>query len=205
MKYQIIKFILIFSLITLSSQTDISKVLILFFSRPGENYSVGKVEIGNTELIANYIKNVTNADIYKINPKEKYPESYSETLIRAKNELDKNLRPEIISPLNDIKKYDIIFLGYPIWYEHLPKIVVNQLEKLDFKGKTIIPFNTHEGSEIGNSIDDIKNIVNNDCIVKNGFPQQGSFIRNNIDKMKENTLKWINQNIGMKKNQNNEL
>ncbi len=204
MKYQIISFTIIFSLITFSLQTEISKILILFFSRPGENYSVGKVEIGNTELIANYIKKITKADIYKINPKEKYPESYSETLTRAKNELDNNLRPEIISPLNDIKKYDIIFLGYPIWYEHLPKIVVNQLEKLDFKGKTIIPFNTHEGSQVGNSIDDIKNIVK-DCIVKNGFAQQGSFIRNNIEKMEENTLKWINKNIGMKKNKNNEL
>ena len=56
MKYQIISFTIIFSLITFSLQTEISKILILFFSRPGENYSVGKVEIGNTELIANYIK-----------------------------------------------------------------------------------------------------------------------------------------------------
>ena len=74
----------------------------------------------------------------------------------AQNEKSSNARPKIKDPLTDISKYDTILLGYPIWHGNLPNIVMTQLEMLDFEGKTIYPFNTHEGSKMGSSMSDIE-------------------------------------------------
>ena len=150
-------FILYFLLFIIpSNQIDESKSLIIYFSRAGENYSVGKVDKGNTEMIVDYITQVTNIKSFKINPETEYPESYSETIEIARNEKSSNARPKIKDPLTNIDNYDTILLGYPIWHTDLPNIVMTQLELLNFEGKTIYPFNTHEGSGIGNSISDLK-------------------------------------------------
>ena len=84
--------------------------------------------------------------------------------------------------------YDVILLGYPIWYSHIPNIVITQLEKLDLNGKTIYPFNTHLGSGTGSSINDIKSYATN-ANVMDGFP----ISMNDIDKTssKNNIKDWI--------------
>ena len=104
------------------------------------------------------------------------PENYEETVNIARNEKSSNARPLIKDPLTDISKYDTILLGYPIWHADLPNIVMTQLEMLDFEGKTIYPFNTHEGSGIGNSINDIKASAPN-ADVKDGFAIRGTDAR----------------------------
>ena len=70
-------------------------------------------------------------------------------MTRANQEKNSNARLEIEDPLTNIDDYDTILLGYPIWHGNLPNIVMTQLEDLDFNGKTIYPFNTHEGSGTG--------------------------------------------------------
>ena len=94
----------------------------------------------------------------------------------ARNEKSSNARPVIKDPITDINKYDTILLGYPIWHSDLPNIVMTQLEKLDFEGKTIYPFNTHEGSGKGNSINDIKTSAPK-ADVKDGFSLRGTDAR----------------------------
>ena len=160
-----------------SLQIDRSKTIIIYFSRPGENYNVGKVEKGNTEMIVEYLKELSNIKIYKIIPEQEYPENYEETLKVVQNEQSSNARPKIKNPLIDITKYNNILLGYPIWYEHIPNILITLLESLDLKGKVIYPFNTHEGSGSGNSISEIKKYAPN-AIVKNGFALSGTDARN---------------------------
>ena len=160
-----------------SLQIDRSKTIIIYFSRPGENYNVGKVDKGNTEMIVEYLKELSNIKIYKIIPEQEYPENYEETLKFVQNEQSSNARPKIKNPLNDISKYNNILLGYPIWYEHIPNILITLLESLDLKGKVIYPFNTHEGSGNGNSISEIKKYAPN-AIVKNGFALSGTDARN---------------------------
>ena len=159
-----------------SFQIDQSKAIIIYFSRAGYNYNVGKVDKGNTEMIVEYLKTVTDIDTYKIIPETAYPEDYDETVTIARNEKSSNARPAIKDPLTDISKYDTILLGYPIWHSDLPNIVMTQLEKLDFEGKTIYPFNTHEGSGKGNSINDIKTSVPK-ADVKDGFSLRGTDAR----------------------------
>ena len=104
----------------------------------------------------------------------------------ARQERNSNVKPEIKDPLKDISQYDTILLGYPIWHSYVPNIVLNQLEQLDFTGKTIYPFNTHGGSGVGNSISDIKNYATN-ADVKDGFAISQSNIKN-----EENSKNLIN-------------
>jgi flavodoxin len=172
----------IFCLLFLNSlELDISKMLIIYFSNTG-----------NTELIVNYIKEIANISSFKIIPKEPYPDLEA-TIELARQQLKDDVRPEITEPLTDISKYDTILLGYPLWHSHLPRIVVNQLEKLDFSGKTIYPFNTFGSLGIAESVNDIKRYCPN-AIVKDGLPIQDS-----ASKIKEASMKkivnWLDSNF----------
>ena len=178
-----------------SLQIDQSKAIIIYFSRAGENYDVGIVDEGNTKMIVNYLEEVTDMQIYQIVPTTSYPEGYQETLNAVQTERSSNARPSIKDPLTDISKYDTILLGYPIWYTNLPNIVKGFLESLDFEGKTIYPFNTHEGSGVGNSINDIKSSAPK-AIVKDGFALKGSYARK-TDSHKD-IRDWLNSKLDLK-------
>ena len=97
----------------LNNQTETksdSKILIVYFSRTGENYNVGNVEVGNTAIMASYMKEYLNADSFEIVPVKKYPDSYDECLKVATKEKEEDARPAIESKLDDISKYDTIFI-----------------------------------------------------------------------------------------------
>ena len=193
--------LLYFSLLLFPSyQIDQSKAIIIFFSRAGENYEVGTVDVGNTEMIVNYLKQVTNITSFKINPETEYPTNYQQMVTLAQNEKSSNARPSIKDPLTDISKYDTILLGYPIWHGDLPNIVMTQLEMLDFEGKTIYPFNTHEGSGLGSSISDIKNSAPK-ADVKDGFALRGTEARK--EDSHESIRNWLSDKLGITANQNN--
>lgn len=125
------------------------KNLVIYFSHTGENYmkdGIRNITKGNTEIVAEKIKEITNADLYQVMPEKKYPYDYHECCDLAKEELQENKRPNIINPLENIDSYDTIYIGGPVWWGHYPCPLITQLEKLDFKNKTIKPFTTHEGS-----------------------------------------------------------
>ena len=187
----------IFLLISFTYEIDESKTLIIFFSRAGENYSVGIVETGNTEMIVDYLKKITKIKVFKIQPQIEYPVNYDETLKVVKNEQNINSRPQIKEPLTNIDDYDVILLGYPVWYGHLPNIVKAQLELLNFEGKTIYPFNTHEGSETGNTIKEIKESVPK-AIIKSGFPLEGHYARKSDSR--KDIRKWLEEKLNIYKN-----
>ena len=178
-----------------SLQIEPNKVLVIFFSRAGFNYNVGNVTKGNTEVMVDYIKKVTNFDSHKIIPLIDYPIDYQETLNRTNREKSTQALPDILNNLTDISDYDTILLGYPIWHADLPRIVVTQLKLLDFEGKTIYPFNTHEGSGVGNSIEQIKKYASK-AIVKEGFSLKGTEARE--DDSHESIRKWLSDILGRK-------
>ena len=122
------------------------KILVAYFSRVGENYGVGVVSEGNTAKLAKEIAAQTGGDLFEIVPVVPYPVGYDETLPIATAEKTGNARPKIVSTVTDFQQYDTIFLGYPIWWGDLPMIMHTFMESYDFTGKTVIPFNTHEGS-----------------------------------------------------------
>ena len=163
--------------------------LIAFYSRRGNNYSGGRIvdlEIGNTEVIANYIKEITNADIFEINTVQIYPDDYYATTSQAQEELNNNFRPALSKYLDDIGKYDNIFLGFPNWWSTMPMAVFTFLEKYDFTDKNIIPFCTHGGGGFGNSLIDIKKIIPK-CNLLNGFHINGSDVNESMEEVNN----WI--------------
>ena len=168
-----------------------SKVLIVYFSRTGENYNVGNVEVGNTAIMASYMKEYLNADSFEIVPVNKYPDSYDECLKVATKEKEEDARPAIESKLDDVSKYDTIFIGYPIWWGEIPQIVYTFMDEYDLSGKTIIPFNTHEGSGSAGTYNTIKNKLSKSNVNTNGLALQGKVAR--TDKGKEETINWLKE------------
>lgn len=125
-----------------------AKMLIAVFSRADENYSVGRITVGNTMKLAQVIAAKTGAELFEIAPAKKYPVNYDECTEAAQRELNQNARPAIAQD-KDISDYDVIFLGYPIWWGDCPMCVYTFIEAHDWTGKTVIPFCTSEGSGAG--------------------------------------------------------
>lgn len=107
------------------------KTLIVYFS-----WSTS----GNTEKMANTIKERTGADILEIEPATPYPTDYNECGDVAKVERDENARPKIANLPDSIDEYDTIFVGYPIWWHTAPMIIGTFLENYDLTGKEVYPF-----------------------------------------------------------------
>ena len=135
-----------------------SKILIIYYSRRGENYwngSLKNISKGNTERVAEYIQDTVGGDLFKVNTVKPYSESYMTCIEEAKAELRAKARPEImVSP--EIDNYDTIFVGYPNWWGTMPMCMFTALENLDWSGKTVIPFCTNEGSGMGSSERELK-------------------------------------------------
>ena len=166
-----------------------SKSLVLYFSRAGNNYSnsgIKYIEIGNTEVIAKYIQEFTDADLFKMDPLNDYPEDYMECTVGAQEELKDDARPELKEYIEDISEYDVIYIGFPNWWSTMPMPVWTQLEKLDFEGKTIKPFVTHEGSGFGKSLNDLKKLCPG-ANIEDGLSIQGSFVSSS----KEKVMHWV--------------
>ena len=129
-----------------------SDTLVIYFSRTG-----------NTEKIAEYLIELTDADSYVIEAAVPYSDAdikYQDDNCRAnKEQNDKSVRPEIANPIESIESYDTIFLGYPIWWGQEPRIIDTFLERYDFSDKTVIPFCTSGSSGIGTSEKNIKELV----------------------------------------------
>lgn len=122
------------------------KILVAYFSRTGEEYNVGFIKKGNTAVVAEMIAQRTNANIFEIKPEHNYPEEYQACTEVAKTELESDARPKLAANIESVAQYDTIFIGYPIWWGSLPRIVLTFLDSNDFSGKKIIPFCTHGGS-----------------------------------------------------------
>ena len=133
-----------------------SHVLVVYFSRPGENYNVGVVEEGNTAKLAKIIAAQMNADVFEIVPEVPYPSDYDSTLAIATQEKNEDARPAYLGDAESWEQYDAVFIGYPIWWYTTPKIMETFFETYDLGGITIIPFNTHAGSRDGGTYSLIK-------------------------------------------------
>ena len=193
--------LMFFSLAACAGNTEAassdSKILVAYFSRTGENYNVGVIEKGNTHIIADMIAEENGADLFEIVTVNPYPDTYDECTDVAKQEQNDNARPEIIDPPENLDQYDTIFIGYPIWWDDLPMAVYTFLESYDFSGKTVIPFNTHEGSGQANT----KSSIEGACpgaTVLNGLAIRGSVAQNEQDEVNSIVVDWLNE-LGFKK------
>ena len=133
------------------------RVLLAYFSRPGENYWYGgrrDLEVGNTEVLARMIRARLDCDVHRIEAADPYPDDYEATVRRNVREQDADARPAIANRLRSIERYDTILLASPIWNVRAPMIMTTFAERYDFSGKTVLPVTTHAMSGLGNTPDD---------------------------------------------------
>ena len=133
-------------------ETQGNKVLVAYFSATG-----------TTEGVAEHIANGLNADIYEIIPEAPYTDAdlnYNDNNSRSTIEMnDLTSRPGISGSVADIDQYDIVFIGYPIWWGEAPRIVSTFVESYDFSGKTVVPFCTSGGSGVGSSATNLEQLT----------------------------------------------
>ena len=164
------------------------KSLVIYFSRPGNNWAVGYIEKGNTEVVAEYIKEFTGADLFKCDPVKPYSEDYTKCTEEAMSYKRQNARPALKEYLDDISSYDVIYIGGPIYWGELPYEVYTELDRLNFDDKIVKPFATHEGSGLGS----VESVLKRKCAgatVKKGLAVQGSSVHS--DYAKRQVQNWV--------------
>ncbi len=166
------------------------KILVAYFSLAGEQYEVGVIEKGNTEIVAEMIAETVGADTFKIESTEEYPTTYDGLLDISKKE--QNDPPQIANTVDNISDYDTIFLGYPIWWGDTPTIIKVFLQSYDLSGKTIIPFCTHGGSGLSGTDKTISELCP-DSTIGESLAIRGSTAQNDRDSTKESVTKWLEE------------
>ena len=133
-------------------KTDTSmeqKVLVAYFSASG-----------TTKSVAQQLAEVAEADLHEIKPEKPYTDAdldWRDKQSRSSVEMkDKNSRPAITDKLKNMQDYDVVYVGFPIWWYTAPTIINTFIESYDFKGKTVIPFATSGGSSIKKACEDLK-------------------------------------------------
>jgi len=150
-----------------------NKILVVYFSHSG-----------NTREIANQIHKSAGGDIFEIQAINPYPHDYDAIVQQARQELDSGYKPAVKTKMENIKSYDLVFIGYPIWWGTVPAPVRTFLSEYDFSGKTIVPFCTHEGSGLGRSATDISKLCPKSALL-DGVAIRGRDVKTAQNKVSE--------------------
>ncbi|MGP1365690.1 MAG: flavodoxin [Schwartzia sp. (in: firmicutes)] len=176
---------------TASARSD-QRVLVVYFSRADENTGgVGYIEKGNTKILAEMIAERTHGDLFEIKTVKPYPKEYRPATEAAKQEKEENARPEIVGELPDLSKYDVVFLGYPIWWSDMPMPVYTFLDRENFAGKILLPFCTHEGSGLSDTQRSIADVTKAD--VREGFALQGHIAQKSPEEARTALYEWMSK------------
>lgn len=150
-----------------------SPYLVAYFSRTN-----------HTGEIADEIADELECDIYRIVPTTAYPSDYNQTKERAQQEKDQDQDVDFLKKLDNLDKYTVIFLGFPIWFDDIPMVIKTFVQQYTIDGKMIVPFCTSEGSTIDNARQHLSTLLPNSNI------QNGITIANK-DVMKSKTERQI--------------
>jgi len=155
------------------------KILVAYFSASGETAKLSKT-----------LSDVAGADLYEIVPQEKYSSAdlnWNDKNSRSSKEMaNVQARPAISGNVENMEQYEVVFVGFPIWWGEAPRIIATFLENYDFSGKTVIPFATSGGSGFGKT----------DSILQKLCPASvkwlpGALLKSNADK--ETVKKWVDE------------
>lgn len=165
------------------------KVLVAFFSRADENYNVGYIEKGNTQIVAEKICEQTNGTLFHIETENPYPADYMECINLAKQEKYDEARPAVQGDVR-VEDYDVIFLGYPNWWGDVPMAVYTFIEKHDWRGRVVVPFCTHEGSGLGSTVSKLQKACSGATFAR-GFAVQGATVHNTPGAARQSVDAWL--------------
>ena len=175
------------------SEESGSEILVLFFSRTGEQYDVGVIEKGNTAIVAEIIAEATGADLYEVLPADDhYPTTYKELTDVGLQEQREGARPAYAGELPDFENYDTIFIGAPVWWGDWPMIMYTVFESTPLSGKTLIPFSTHAGSGLS-GFDRSLAAAYPECTISEGLAIAGTDAQNNPDKVRVTVTSWLSE------------
>jgi flavodoxin len=149
------------------------KILVAYFSHSG-----------NTREVADQIHKSVGGDIFEIQSVKPYPHDYDAVVQQARQELDSGYKPALKTKNENINSYDLVFIGYPIWWGTFPAPVGTFLAEYDLSGKTIAPFCTHEGSGLGRSATDISRLCPKSTVLE-GVAIRGSVVKTAQNKVSE--------------------
>ncbi len=141
---------------TIAASADKGKILVVFFSHPGDNYAVGNIKVGNTKKMADLIVRKTGAEVFEVMAEKNYDMAYTPLTELARQEQQNGELPAFKGEIEHIEQYDTVFIGGPIWWGTYPQVLFTFFSKYDLNGKTLIPFSTHEGSGLGRCAEDLK-------------------------------------------------
>ena len=164
------------------------KSIIIYFSRADENYFGGSlkyIDKGNTEIVAENIKDITGADIFKVEPLVEYSKNYMECIEEAKVRTRNKVAP-IKENVPDLSSYEVIYVGSPVYWGGMPEELFTALKGLDYSGKIIRPFVTHEGSGLSSIPNQLRDICNG-AVVTSGLAITGSQVKESRSKVEE----WV--------------
>ena len=151
------------------SELKNKKSLVIYFSRADENYAVGYVDKGNTEYIAEYVRDIIGADLFKVEPLIPYSKEYDKCTLEAKQRVG---NAPIKNKINSILEYEVIYIMTPVYWGSYAPEIETAIKDLDFTGKTVRIVTTHEGSGLARVVEDIKkispgaNILNDSIAIK---------------------------------------
>ncbi len=160
------------------------KSLIIYFSRADENYAVGYIDKGNTEIVAEYVKELTGADMFKVEPLIPYAKDYNTCIKEAKERIG---NAPIKEKLTDISAYDTVFIMSPIYWGTYAPEMETALEGLNFTGKTVRVISTHEGSGLGSMVSDVKRMCKGADVDPKGLAIKGSQAKDS----RKNVAEWL--------------
>ena len=161
------------------SESNGSHILIAYFTA-AENSGVDAIAsasyttidgqaVGRIRAVADMIQENVGGDLFSIRTSVVYPTDGGELIDYAAQEQDENARPELTSHIENLDQYDTIFIGYPNWWADLPMAVYSFFDEYDFTGKTIIPFNVHNGSRFSRTIQTIEELEPEATVIEDGF------------------------------------
>ena len=160
------------------------KSLVIYFSRADENYAVGYIEKGNTEIIAEYVRDFANADMFKVEPLVPYSKDYNTCIQEAKQRV--GVAP-IKEKVGNISEYEVIYIMTPIYWGTYAPEMETALKDVDFTGKTIRIVTTHEGSGLASVPSDVKRICKGANVLDDAIAIRGADCKNAKGKIES----WI--------------
>ena len=173
----------------------VGKSLVVYFSRTGEQYTVGVIDKGNTAIVAEIIAEQLGADLFELVPADDhYPMTYAELTDVAKREQNENARPAYAGEVPDLSQYDMIFIGAPVWWGDWPMICYTFFENNAdaLAEKTLVPFSTHEGSGLSGFDKKLAKACP-DASVEKGLAVRGNDCQNRQDSVREDVAGWLEE------------
>ena len=150
--------------------------------------TIGGTAVGRLRAVADMIQENTDGDLFSIQIAVVYPSDGGELIDYAAEEQDENARPELTSHIEDLDQYGTIFVGFPTWWYDMPQALYSFFDEYDFSGKTIIPFNVHNGSRFSGTIDTIKELELDATVVEDGF----TVSERDVAEASEDVAEWLN-------------